>query len=485
MSPAGGARFCSCGTRLASDNRTGRCSACRKKDRERLEHPPTVPAGFWDHADMGTALLSRHFGRVLRAYRCHPFHGIRPLAQDVVARWLGITQSQLSRTENGSPIRDLDRLIAWARLLDIPEHLLWFRLPADDPSKAQLRRSRRSAGALQALPAVAVPHLPRELAPVGVDDLAAMQSLRTADRQIGGGYLYATVASYLQHTIAPRLFGGSGDSDEHGVFVAAAGLTEMAGWMAHDAGRDALAEHHFQRALGMAQVGQDHQLGAAIYCSLSHLAHHNRQPEKAIGYAGQGHARLQAGRPHPGIEARLLAMQARGHAALRDQDRCAQQLRQAEQALKGQHHDLPSPWVSTFDEASLATEAARCFQQLGQLGTARRQAEQVVELRPRDRARSRAFAHLMLISILIAQGKPDEACGVAYDVLDATRALGSYLVVQQLEELDRLLAPYRRDRDIAEFLSHLGEELRERRWLSQWLPSMEPSGQGQAGTSTP
>jgi hypothetical protein len=237
------------------------------------------------------------------------------------------------------------------------------------------------------------------------------------------------------------------------------------------------------RTPGMAQVGQDHQLGANVYCSLSHLAHHNRQAEKAIAYARKGHARLQIGRPHPGVEARLLAMQARGHAALRDQDRCIEQLRQAERALTGQHHEAPSPWVSTFDEASLATEAARCFRQLGQLGAARHQAEQVIEIRPKDRARSRAFAQLMLISILVLQGKPDEACGVAYEVLDATRALGSYLVVQQLEELDRLFAPYQRNHDVADFLLRLGEELHERRWLSQCLPPPELTNQ--AGTSTP
>ena len=89
----------------------------------------------------------------------------------------------------------------------------------------------------------------------------------------------------------------------------------------------------------------------------------------------------------------------------------------------------------------------------------------------------------MLISILVAQGKPDEACVVAEEVLDATRALGSYLVVQQLEELDRLLTPYRRNRDIAGFLGRLADELRERRWLARWLPAMDPTEQ--AGTSKP
>jgi hypothetical protein len=471
--------FCACGTRLAADNRTGRCAACRRKDRERFAHPPTLPAEFWDHPELRAALASRHFGRVLRAYRCHPHHGLRPLAQDIMARWFGLTQSQLSRIENGPPTVHLDRLIAWAQLVGIPEHLLWFRLPVGDP-RTSLRPPLRPRTAVAGAAAhVALPHLPRELVQTGTNDLAALQSLRTADSQIGGGYLYAAVTGYLQHTIGPRLF-GTADADESGVFVAAGGLTEMAGWMAHDAGRDGLAEQHFQRALGMATVGQDHQLGAHIFASLSHLAHHAKRPGQAIAYAQQGHNRLRTGSPHPGVEARLFAMQARGHAALRQDDSCREQLRHAERVLGDAVLDATSPWVSHFDEASLAAETARCFRQLGELDAARRQAEQVVELRPRERARSRAFAQLMLISILIGQGKPEEACGVAYDVLDATRSLGSYLVVRQLEELAQRFEPYQRAREVAAFLDCLSEELRERRWLAHWLPSTDAPSNGTA-----
>jgi ATP/maltotriose-dependent transcriptional regulator MalT len=230
----------------------------------------------------------------------------------------------------------------------------------------------------------------------------------------------------------------------------------------------------------MAHAANDHQLGAHVFGSLSHLAHHNRQPDQAIVYARQGHQRLAAGRPHPGVQARLCALQARGHAAVGDPDACATQLRQAERALATSADEPASEWVSTFDGASLATEAARCLRQLGHLDAARRQAEQVIELRPPQRARSRAFAHLILVSILITQGKPEEACAVAHDVLRTTRALGSYLVVQQLEELDRLLAPYRRSRDVAAFLECLHDELRERRWLIHWLPPAEPAQPGTA-----
>jgi transcriptional regulator with XRE-family HTH domain len=46
-----------------------------------------------------------------------------------VAGWLGMTQAQVSRIENGPPIRNLDTLVFWAMTLRIPERHLWFDLP--------------------------------------------------------------------------------------------------------------------------------------------------------------------------------------------------------------------------------------------------------------------------------------------------------------------------------------------------------------------
>ncbi|MET7765688.1 helix-turn-helix domain-containing protein [Streptomyces sp. NPDC005393] len=38
-------------------------------------------------------------------------------------------------------------------------------------------------------------------------DLAAVESFRAADRQLGGGHVYASVLHYLHHTVGPRVFG--------------------------------------------------------------------------------------------------------------------------------------------------------------------------------------------------------------------------------------------------------------------------------------
>jgi transcriptional regulator with XRE-family HTH domain len=125
-------RYCRCGTRLARDNRGIRCGVCLVRDRDLAVGPSVVPEGFWADEDMVRALGTWHMGRVIAAYRNHPGHG-RPLRQEVVAGWVGISQAQLSRIENGLAIKDLDKLAHWARTLGVPARLLWFKLPGQRP----------------------------------------------------------------------------------------------------------------------------------------------------------------------------------------------------------------------------------------------------------------------------------------------------------------------------------------------------------------
>ncbi|MGH3872374.1 MAG: helix-turn-helix domain-containing protein [Pseudonocardiaceae bacterium] len=466
------ARYCrSCKTRRARDNRGDVCAACTAKA---LAGPPPVPPTFWDHAEIRNALDRWHMGAVISAYRNHPFHG-RPLRQETVASWVGLTQAQLSRIENGPAIKDLDKLIRWATLLGMPAQLLWFQLP----TPRGVDSAMSPPNGVEALP-MPLPSLPAagpfQLVRVGShagrangSDAAAMQSFRSADRQVGGGHLYATVVGYLHSDVAPRLFGGDCDADSRTVFTAAAGLTEMAGWMAHDAGRDDQAHRHFGRALDMSRVGQDRQLGVHVLTSMSHLAHHRSQPHDAIRFAQAGENTLAKGPRNPELEACVFAMQARGLAALRRPREALTLLARAEKALEGTHDEEPFTWVSHFDEGSLASEAARCMQQLGKPAHVRRHAERIIELRPAGRTRSRAFGQLILIMALIEQGEPEQACALAREVLDSTQSLGSYLVIQQLHDIQRLLEPYSATGVVREFLGCLAEALHQRIWLYQWL----------------
>jgi len=185
--------------------------------------------------------------------------------------------------------------------------------------------------------------------------------------------------------------------------------------------------------------------------------------------AQAGERTLAAGPRNPQLQACVFAMQARGFAALRRPKETLTLLERAEKALEGTYDEEPSTWVSHFDEGSLASEAARCMQQLGKPAHAQRHAERIIELRPADRTRSRAFGQLILIMALIEQGQPEQACDIAQEVLNSTQSLGSYLVVQQLRDIQLLLEPYSATVAVREFLECLAEAVGQRVWLYQWL----------------
>jgi ATP/maltotriose-dependent transcriptional regulator MalT len=208
---------------------------------------------------------------------------------------------------------------------------------------------------------------------------------------------------------------------------------------------------------------------------MSHLAHHLAQPEEAIGLAQQGQETLSAGPPLPELKALLLAVEGRGLAALGQGRACVQLLDQAEMALTQLPDEAPSPWVSRFDEGALANETARSLCHLGDVRAAGSHAERVIALRPSERTRSRAFGQLLLATVHIAQGRLDEACVLAHEVLGATRHLGSYVVIRHLLDLRQHLAAHRAGETATEFLGSLDEELRQRRWLAP--------GEGQRGVS--
>jgi len=132
--------YCRCGTLVAKDNTERQCARCQRASRDKLITPPEVPAEFWQTDQFRDAFAAQHMGRIARAYRTHPYHyavyGPSGVSQGLLGQWLGLSQPQVSRIENGPPILNLDTLAYWARVLHIPPELLWFRLPDEKGERA-------------------------------------------------------------------------------------------------------------------------------------------------------------------------------------------------------------------------------------------------------------------------------------------------------------------------------------------------------------
>ncbi|KOT46767.1 hypothetical protein ADK41_00790 [Streptomyces caelestis] len=288
--------------------------------------------------------------------------------------------------------------------------------------------------------------------------LGAVESFRHVDRQLGAGHVYSSLQQYLQTSIAVDLFEPKGRPHSADVFLAAAVLTEMAGWMAHDLGRNAEASEHFTMAFGLAHATPEPSVGANVLASTSHLALQLGNVDQALSLARRGHERMANIKPIPVLTARLHAMEGRAQAQLGDDVAAQRALEAAGAALEGAS-TAPAPhWVAPFDQAALASESALALRDLGMLSAATAEAERAVALRGEDRARSRAFSQSALAALLVQNGDLEAACATGVQLLTACEPLGSSRITEHLHAFKRALAPFHgvpQVRDLLEQLSHV------------------------------
>ncbi len=321
------------------------------------------------------------------------------------------------------------------------------------PGTPQTKRTIRDPGTVPRN--VTIRQASREAGERSSSDATAIASFRAADRQLGGGHLYRSVLRYLHHNIAPRLFGSEEDDEPQQTFLAAASLTELAGWMAHDSGSDAHANRHFQKALPLARSGNDPALGANIMASMSHLALQRGRLSEAASLAQAGRKNANLGPKVPALSSRLYAMEARALAKRGEAEATRRVLDAAHEELRSAPVPAVSEWTSSFDSAALASEAALALQDLGKLSAAAAEAERAVSLRPGDRARSRVFGQISLALIRVQQGELEAACTVGNELLGACHTLGSIRATNQLNNLAIALNPYRQQSSVSDFLECL------------------------------
>ncbi|MGI8312156.1 hypothetical protein [Saccharopolyspora hattusasensis] len=205
------------------------------------------------------------------------------ITQPQLGEWLGVVQSRVSVIERSAEPRDFQQMRNWATLLGIPESLLWFR-------------TARSATVAAASPSPQVPESvsqPQASVLFSTRPPSAIEAVRAKidefqelDRKHGGGATYPAVTQYLNHIIASRLV----DVDHGGteLFSAAASVSSIAGWMAHDSGQDQRAHAHFERAERLALAACDPALDANVFAAQAHLAIQTSKPSDAILLAEAG-----------------------------------------------------------------------------------------------------------------------------------------------------------------------------------------------------
>ena len=460
MTPANCPR---CGARLARDNDTGRCAPCQAAERDRLSTPPAVPDSFWDHEPVRTALAARHLGQVIRAYRHHPYHGRSPLPQSVVAGWLGITQAQLSRIENGPALVHLDRLTHWATVLRIPPGALWFAVGAvadevrttPDLGRRSLLAGIAAVSAGAGLVGLGEQPRPRRIGSADVSRLNAVLELyRSVDYECGGGLLYREVARFAESVY--RMLDWSHSAGLTPRLVAAvAAARQLAGWTALDAGRHADAQRHFAAGERAATTADDAQLAALIRYSQAKQLQHLRHNQDALAALRLAHSELGS-RATPGVRALLWGAEAASTAALGDHSNALTLLGRASDQFERVDPEREPAWMAFYDRGELLAQYGRVYRDMArqsrtQATQAVRSVEEAIVAFGPANVRSMVLNEVGLCSAFFLADEPERAVTVGMRVVEQSRALSSSRVVDRVVNLRRDLGRHRHLPVVAEF----------------------------------
>lgn len=476
-----------CRRRLASDNSTGVCGGCRTTQRGLLAEPPELDRKFWDSTEMHAALGTWHFGKVLRAYRKHPAHS-RALPQEVMGNWLGLTQTQLSRLENGPAPQELDRLIHWARTLRIPPDLLWFRIPdnsrvavrpvlrrsePDSPRRAAEERHRMTDRERRTFlsKGIAVSSLPS----LGLQDLrhivAALDDARKyADTAVVQHFRDQLVSCALDdgnrgpRGTLPRVLGllaaveamyEHAKADVRARLLALGALgAEFAGWLYRDVGMLEVSDQWRDRAVERAREAGNRTLEAYALLRKSQGCWDTRDAHRMGELAREAQS---CGRSVPRhMKAEAVQQEARSLAMLGEPAAVVDGKLDEAYALVAEAE--PSDWGGLTDagysELTLGLQTAICLTEAGRPALA----AQIYRDRLSEGSlsyRDTGYFSALMATSLALSGEPAEAAAVGLSALQIAEDTSSARTLRELLRLSQSLAPWASHASVRTFDSAL------------------------------
>lgn len=452
-------RYCArCGTRLNGYNTDSLCGPCEVTTRSARLKPPGVPTTFWQTDQIRDALATWHMGRVIYAYRTHPFHG-RQLPQEQVASWLGLTQAQLSRIEKGPAPEQLSKLTRWAQTLKIPAELLWFRLPDGDAMSAEATDgARHSAIALArwltsngtgSLPA----GLAGDLQRVGealedarryfdgsVVDFFRMQLTRckTDDGSLGPADALPLTLSVLE--VIRRHCREVRPDVQRELLTVGADAAEFAGWLYRDLHDPVAATVLYDRAMEWAQASGNLPMQGYVLLRKSQMAYDSRDTGTLLTLA-------QAAKDGPWqlparVKAEVVQQEALGLAMVGEPLRVVAETLDVAQHLLGSARNIADERLNSyFNEATLLVRSACCYTEAGKPSIATQLFSKGLAGDMLSRRDAGLFGARQAKAFALS-GEPDEAARVAVESIVIARETRSERTMNVIVDVVRALDPW-------------------------------------------
>ncbi len=500
MTSAPQLRHCTrCGHRLAVDNPRPLCSPCQSAAVDAQARPPAVPPEFWALDQMRDALATWHMGRVIFAYRNHPYHS-HTLSQELVGTWLGLTQAQLSRIENGRAPEELTKLIRYSQILGIPGELLWFDLPGAPRTRTPIEteppilmpvvlggrevmipvdaEAAKAAGLdgmigtlavrAGATPGLAVgPAASAERQTARVLPFAGLDEMRhlAAALEDAHRYLDHSVVGFFARQfgrckaddghagplrVLPMVLGILGAVQQHArdvqpdvrraLLAIGADGAEFAGWLYRDLHDPDSATYWYDRGTEWAQEACDLPMQGYILLRKSQMAYTERDAVRVLTLAQAAHH--GPWRLPPRVRAEVIQQEARGLAMTGEPIAVVERkLSDAQTLLAAADDGDASPLGAQYDERTWLLRSASCYIEAGKPREAAALYGDVLAsgvLARRDEGYYRARRAVACA----LGGEPDEAAQEGLDALRLAASTNSQRTTREVARVVAILAPW-------------------------------------------
>jgi transcriptional regulator with XRE-family HTH domain len=449
---------------------------------------------------MRDALATWHMGKVLYAYRTHSYHG-RVLSQEQVAGWLGLTQAQLSRIENGGPPEELTKLIRYAQMLGIPGRLLWFSLPNQRPGGSPTGTGQSGTLTLSAIVNGRLVLLPIDKAKAsarGLDNLLAELATGTQTGADGNGvtgsvsfrtlnaltsldldelehiaaalngarrYFDGSVVDYftsqLGHCKAadgdlgpakalPLVLGILGAIQQHVnqvkpavrrlLLAVGAEGAEFAGWLYRDLRDSSSATYWYDRAMEWAQAANDTAMQGYILLKKSQMAYEERDAHRVATLAEaaqRGPWQLPAK-----VRVEVTQQEARGLAMLGEPIGVVERkLGDAQGLFAGAEADDRPRFGAYFNAGALLLREASCYIEAGKPARAASLFENALDAGGLSR-RDQGYFRARRAFACALSGEPDDAAREGLAALSIAIATSSQRTTRELARTVKVLTPW-------------------------------------------
>ncbi|WP_227997127.1 helix-turn-helix domain-containing protein [Nocardia australiensis] len=409
-------------------------------------------------------------GRVIFAYRMHPYHG-KPLPQELVGNWLGLTQAQLSRIEKGQAPEQLSKLIRWARALGIPGDLLWFKLPADsgvtldDVNRQDFLRAAfgvtvtgAAAPLIDLLSTIQPTPIPSHVGATEIEQIrTTAREFSTWDHTYGGGLVREAVAAQLRYAV--NLLNAHCSEMHRTDLQSAVGfLGHTAGFMAFDAYAHADARSMFRLAWTCAEEAGDWHLRGKVLSSMARQAIWCASPDDGLTYIEL--AMVRSDRLTATERAMLHSARARALAKLHRVEEAVRAVGQADDEFAYASPADDPPWMAYYDAAQHSGDTGHALFDIALTGRFATEASNrlraAIEGHTEAFVRSRAISGIKLASLTMATGDPEEAAVLGKAALIDAGHIRSRRAADDLRELARFGGAHDKSIEVEELRTRIG-----------------------------